>query len=467
METRPQAAIYARISDDKAGAGLGVQRQREDCEKLAERIGADVALVLTDNDVSAYSGAKRPGYAQLLDAIKDGTINTVLAWHNDRLHRSPRELEDYIDATEQHGVATHFVTSGAVDLSTPTGRMVARQVGIMARYESEHRAERISRAHRQGAEQGKYRGGSSRIFGYNDDGMTLRTEEATAIRDAYQWVLEGRTHASIIREWHSRGLRSPKGNEFSHVTFKNVLLRPRNYGASIYKGQTVGVGQWETITDEATWRAVKDIITDPNRKRNHSNQGKYLLGGIMLCGKCLDAGERNTVRSGATNYKGATRRYYTCRKASHNSIRIEQADAFIEALVIERLTREDSELFTQPVDEVKAHDSELRAKALRLRKNELVDMLAGGELDRAQFGRAMDRVNDELAVLERSMSADAGGQLLGGLFTADDVAGAWSALEWSQKREVINALLEIAVMPAGKGYVRGFQPQRLRVTWRS
>ena len=149
MEPRPQAAIYARISDDKAGAGLGVQRQREDCEKLAERLGADVALVLTDNDVSAYSGAKRPGYAQLLDAIKDGTINTVLAWHNDRLHRSPRELEDYIDATEQHGVATHFVTSGAVDLSTPTGRMVARQVGIMARYESEHRAERISRAHRQ------------------------------------------------------------------------------------------------------------------------------------------------------------------------------------------------------------------------------------------------------------------------------------------------------------------------------
>lgn len=467
METKPQAAIYARISDDKTGAGLGVQRQREDCEKLAERIGADVALILTDNDVSAYSGRKRPGYVQLLESISGGTINTVIAWHHDRLHRSPRDLEDYIDLTEKHGVSTHFVTSGAVDLSTPTGRMVARQVGIMARYESEHRAERVSRAHRQGAELGKYRGGSSRIFGYEDDGLTLRVDEARAIHDAYKWILEGRPHAAIIRDWHARGLRSPKGNEFSHVTFKNILLRARNYGASTYKGEVVGEGQWETIVDEATWRAVKETITDSKRRRNHSNQGKHLMGGIMLCAKCLDAGERSTVRSAATSYKGQRRAYYTCRKASHNSIRIEPVDAFIEQLVLERLTRADSQLFAQPVDAEQTRGLESRAKALRLRKNEVVDMLAGGELDRAQFGRAIDRIDGELAEVERAMSEGAGGQLLGGLFTADDIGAAWAGLVWAQKREVIEALLEVAVVPAGKGYVRGFQPQRLRVTWRS
>ncbi|MDQ1621846.1 MAG: hypothetical protein QOH19_264, partial [Actinomycetota bacterium] len=30
------AFIYCRISNDKTGAGLGVQRQEEDCRELAE-----------------------------------------------------------------------------------------------------------------------------------------------------------------------------------------------------------------------------------------------------------------------------------------------------------------------------------------------------------------------------------------------------------------------------------------------
>ena len=33
------AAIYVRISQDRGGAGLGVQRQREDCEALCDRLG--------------------------------------------------------------------------------------------------------------------------------------------------------------------------------------------------------------------------------------------------------------------------------------------------------------------------------------------------------------------------------------------------------------------------------------------
>jgi DNA invertase Pin-like site-specific DNA recombinase len=37
------AAIYARISSDQDGRGLGVKRQIEDCRKLAEERGWTVA----------------------------------------------------------------------------------------------------------------------------------------------------------------------------------------------------------------------------------------------------------------------------------------------------------------------------------------------------------------------------------------------------------------------------------------
>lgn len=47
----------------------------------------------------------------------------------------PAELEDYITVCERHGVLTHTVQAGLLDLSTPSGRLVARQLGAVARYE--------------------------------------------------------------------------------------------------------------------------------------------------------------------------------------------------------------------------------------------------------------------------------------------------------------------------------------------
>ena len=73
------AAIYTRISSDRGGAGLGVERQQSDCETLVQRHGWTTIATFTDNDMSAYSGAPRPGYRALLDAITAGTVNAVVA----------------------------------------------------------------------------------------------------------------------------------------------------------------------------------------------------------------------------------------------------------------------------------------------------------------------------------------------------------------------------------------------------
>ena len=62
-----RAPVYVRISD-RAGAGLGVARQEEDCRALCGRLGWQVARVYPDNDVSAYSG-RRPGGFPLLSRL--------------------------------------------------------------------------------------------------------------------------------------------------------------------------------------------------------------------------------------------------------------------------------------------------------------------------------------------------------------------------------------------------------------
>jgi site-specific DNA recombinase len=59
--------------------------------------------------------------------------------------RSPRVLEEVIDLHDKRGIALATVT-GELDLSSPTGRMLARMLGAAARHEAEHKAERHRRA---------------------------------------------------------------------------------------------------------------------------------------------------------------------------------------------------------------------------------------------------------------------------------------------------------------------------------
>ena len=113
------AALYARISDDKEGAGLGTARQLADCRELAEKRGWTVAREYEDNDYSAFSGRKRPGYRHMLADVASGTVNAVVAWHTDRLHRSPVEFEEFIALIEQHHVQVEVVNGGMLDLVNP------------------------------------------------------------------------------------------------------------------------------------------------------------------------------------------------------------------------------------------------------------------------------------------------------------------------------------------------------------
>src|SRR4051794_32123431 len=128
-----RVAVYCRISSDPRDTGLGVERQRRECTKIAEARGWTVVQTHTDNDVSAYSGKRRPAYHRLLEAVQTRSVDVIVAWHPDRLHRSPLELEEFIALIDRAGVTVQTVTAGQWDLSTASGRLSARQLGSVAR----------------------------------------------------------------------------------------------------------------------------------------------------------------------------------------------------------------------------------------------------------------------------------------------------------------------------------------------
>jgi DNA invertase Pin-like site-specific DNA recombinase len=120
------AAIYARISSDQDGRGLGVRRQLEDCRKLAADRGWLVAEEYVDNDISAYSGKTRPAYERMLADLADGTRDAVIVYNLDRLHRRPIELEAFAALCERVGVTSVATVTADIDLGNDDGLFMAR-----------------------------------------------------------------------------------------------------------------------------------------------------------------------------------------------------------------------------------------------------------------------------------------------------------------------------------------------------
>ena len=115
LKTAPlRAAIYVRLSHDKTGEGLAVERQEQDCRQLAAEHGWHVEHVYSENSISAFNGKRRPAYEQLAD-IAEGHVGVVIAWSHDRLNRRPSELERYVDVCKR---AASTLTQSRPDTST-------------------------------------------------------------------------------------------------------------------------------------------------------------------------------------------------------------------------------------------------------------------------------------------------------------------------------------------------------------
>ena len=196
MATVPlRAGIYARISSDREGEGLGVARQLEDCERLALARGWAVVERYVDQDVSAYTGKLRPEYARMRADIQGREIDAVAIYRADRLHRQPRELEAFIDLCEAVGLTNVASVSGDLDLTTHEGQLVARITGAVAKNESDVKSQRIRRQKEQAAEQGKVAGGGTRAYGWEADKKTLCLEEAEIVRECARRFLAGESRA--------------------------------------------------------------------------------------------------------------------------------------------------------------------------------------------------------------------------------------------------------------------------------
>lgn len=451
-----RAVIYARISLDRTGEGAGVERQIEACRGLATARGWEVVGVETDNSISAFKDKKRPGWERVKSLMDSGSVDVVIAYHMDRITRTMAELETVIELGNRTGVGIATAT-GDIDLTTDTGRMVARILGAVASAEVERKGARQKSANLQRAKAGKPHW-RNKPFGLNLDGSHVPTE-ADAIREAYSALIAGESLASIAKRWNAAGFVTPLGKPWGSWGIRHVLGSARNAAIVVRNGEEVGPGEWEAIVNESTYRAAAAILS-----RNVSTGGgqvSSLLTGIAVCGNC--GGKMKLQWRGK---KGAPKSYaiYKCREGFCSSIRADFADGVVTRHVMRRCEEWGAEWLESGADASENADAlTTERNELRVRKDALVEDYADGLIERQQFKAATERINARLAEVETELEAAGSGAWLG------DIELAW--MEWDgwpvdRRRALLLKVAErVEVLPKGKGDHRPRQDQ-LRVTMR-
>jgi DNA invertase Pin-like site-specific DNA recombinase len=461
-----RAGIYARISSDREGDGLAVSRQLEDCERLAELRGWQVADSYVDDDVSAYSDKRRPEYARMLDDLRTGTINGVLVYHLDRLHRQPKELEAFFDICKEAGVDDLATVTGRIDLADPDGQFQARILGAVAKKESDDKSRRIRRKHEELAMKGKVSGGGSRAYGYEPDKVTVRPAEAAIVQECVQRLLAGEPVRSIARDLNERGVPAAQGGPWAPQSLTRMLASPRISGQRGYKGEIAATAEWPALITAEDGAKIRALLANPERRTNKAAR-RYLLGGLLACSHC---GERLVARPRA----GGQRRYACARGPGFSGcgktyINAEPVERFVTEAVLIRL---DSTELQRAMErrQRSAPDSQRwwqEAEAAQAQLDELAAAYGERQFSMQEWMAARKPIEQRLTTARKQLAKVSRTNALGGYVgNGEGLRAEWASLDLSQQHAIVAAVVDsIVVGPARPGYNR-FDESRLTPVWR-
>lgn len=493
--TADQCAIYTRISDDREGEERGVQRQEDDCRRVAAANGYTIHSVYSDNDIGASDNTtkkkSRTAYEQLIADAKTGKFSCIIAYSFSRLTRRPREFEDLVALHLEHGITFKTCVSGEPDLSTADGLMTARFIASMDAAEAQRISERVRRANRAKAERGEPAKQWKRPFGFMEDAITHHPTEAQLIRDAVDEIIAGASLTSIRRKWEREGIKtSTGGTEWKWAPTWRVLFGWRTAGIREYPQQIKGSktrkrapllddhgemvkAAWEPIITVEQRQAALDRLEQ--RTRRGERQGKWLLQGLLRCGIC------GRKMYGA-HMKPPRTSSYSCTGSGKTHMAI---SAELVEIQVERVNNR--YMLDKALQGVKTEEQHIEAWSGEQRLadvNEKLDTLEQRFMNETGNGemllRLMDKLNEERRTLQKERNEHEAQTVKASevIHTLDD------AIEWfhdrnekSMEERQLALQQEISYITVNKG-TRGYSGkskhltklkaigERIEITWR-
>ncbi len=487
--------------------------QRERClARCAER-GWSVVGIFEDNGRSAWkAGGKRPAFTELMAEVVAGDVDVVVVDRLDRLTRDPGDDWAVQQALGAAGATLEVVSGGGtLDPAKVDDRFMQGITAWMGWRESAEKAKRVKLKEATKAQNGDHHG--RRGFGHTHDRSDVIPAEADLIREAADRIIAGENVPAIVNDWNARGVRTvgrvvkTKERDGRTVTYeatagcpcdqcekerihrgepdplpggrwytsnlRAVLAQHRLTGARTHHGVVTVPDAFAPILDEDTFDRVQAIISPtagrPTPQRSPRNR---VLSGFVYC-NCGTRMQPGNCPRRADGTPGAPR-FFCLTKAQGGCGSVAVVARNVESVVVDALVEYlDSPDFARAIERQQAATSNVDARAVgdelrrtRARLTEIGDMLAAGELDRAEYKRLKMKVEADVARLERDLATTSPAGPAVAIDT-DNLRARWDAMPFDKKRAILEAVLDRVVVNPSPGRRGGpFNPDRLEINWR-
>ena len=465
--------LYGRKSTaDAKRPGKSVDDQLAVLRDLAEREDWTVLAELHDGREKGAGASRhsrtvgRDGFAAVLAMIRAQTATAVAVVELSRATRDLTVYADLVNVCAAHGVALN-VAGRWYDPDDAQDRLALGISAVVDEAESDRVRTRVRRGMRLAADAGRPHG--KLLYGYSREydpasGRLLaqveHPEQAAVVREAARRVVAGETPYAIAQDFNARGIPTPRGGPrgWDLTQVKRLVTRPAYVAQRVYGGRVVGKGEWPAILEERTYAACVARLSDPTRRTQRDSAVRHLLSGIAVCGVC---GDRVRVQRNRGSLA------YLCASGGFHVSRTERlVDDVVTVAAVDRLARPDLVELLAGGEDTAVREALAEAKELRDRLSGFYDSAAApGGITPAALARIEAQMLPQIEAAEQRARRVVVAPVLVEA-AGPDADARWDRLTLPQRRDVIRALMDVRILPAGRGR-RTFDPRLIEITWRT
>ena len=403
---RKIAGVYIRVStEDQSREGFSLGEQEEKLLQLCSFKDLEVYKVYEDAGISAKDMEHRPAFQEMLQHMRDGKINYIVAYKLDRVTRSVRDLEELILELEKYNCYL-VCDRDDVNTSTANGRFFVRMLTVLSQLEIEIVSERTKFGLNGAIKSGHIPG--QRPFGYksaDDKRMVIDNATRPYVEKIFDMYLEGKSFQQIANYFKENNIYPKK--KWKDTTIQKIIDN------KIYMGdyeQYKRIGKQENLEPIVYMNVVEPIISrakwEECQRQKERNQRTYTRDRVYTFFQRLKC--PNCSRIMKCKGSGGTKRkymYYTCEHCRIN-FNEDHVECLLRDFIYDLLEYDMAvKNFFLPVLEDKTNnidttsiDKEIRD--LEKQRNRIKNLYIKGIVEIDDFKEDYKLIEDKLANLE-------------------------------------------------------------------
>ena len=329
------AGIYIRVSTfDQAREGFSLREQEERLKEFCKFKRYNIYKVYQDAGISAKND-KRPAYQEMIEDVKKGNINVIVALKLDRLTRSVYDIEKLMKFVNDYECDIDCMADES-NTTTSNGRMVMRIMTSVSQNEIEKCSERTKFGMAGAIKNGHIPNRTG--LGFKRENKKLVPDPLTKdiIVRIFDLYLEGKSHQAIANIYNKEKVLG-KTNWYDSTIQKilsNELYKGDYVNGKRTKHPTYYENVIEPIVSKEKWESCQ--YQKLRNARHYERTATYLFTNKLKCSKCGNfLGGHATTKTNAKKYY-----YYKCNtcKTYFNEIDIEKE---LKAFMLELAKQDD------------------------------------------------------------------------------------------------------------------------------